>query len=245
MIGQAEAEAEAAERPDRPGARPLLGLRRHARELVRSDGDGLVQLVESRGATLGPLAGHVGRVAARGLDRADDRRPDDDGVRAEEDGRLRRLGQIDEAAPAEALHPVRLPHRLHEPFLALGEDADEVSGARGAEASALAVAFLMDAEERAERVAAIRLLGGCGTEENAVPHLRPLLDSDDSTIRIAAINALRGIDSECFNRVVDITMSRLRHKLDDDPKHPRFIKTVWGTGYTFVARECIHEVASH
>ena len=31
-------------------------------------------------------------------------------------------------------------------------------------------------------------------------------------------------------------MSRLRQKLGDDPKHPQYIKTVWGTGYTFVAR---------
>lgn len=51
------------------------------------------------------------------------------------------------------------------------------------------------------------------------------------------MQALRGIDSEHFNRVVDITMSRVRQKLGDDPKHPQFIKTIWGTGYMFVARE--------
>jgi DNA-binding response OmpR family regulator len=51
------------------------------------------------------------------------------------------------------------------------------------------------------------------------------------------MQALRGIDSDQFNRVVDITMSRVRQKLGDDPKHPRFIKTIWGTGYMFVARE--------
>jgi len=33
---------------------------------------------------------------------------------------------------------------------------------------------------------------------------------------------------------VDITMSRLRQKLGDDPKSPDFIKTVWGTGYVFI-----------
>ncbi len=71
-----------------------------------------------------------------------------------------------------------------------------------------------------------------------VRHAGKVLDRDE------IMQALRGIDSECFNRVVDITMSRLRHKLGDDPKHPRFIKTVWGTGYTFVARECIDEAAS-
>ena len=45
---------------------------------------------------------------------------------------------------------------------------------------------------------------------------------------------LRGIDSDAFNRTVDITMSRLRQKLGDDPKNPAFIKTVWGTGYVFI-----------
>jgi DNA-binding response OmpR family regulator len=48
------------------------------------------------------------------------------------------------------------------------------------------------------------------------------------------LQELRGIDSEAFNRSVDITISRLRQKLGDDPKSPTFIKTVWGTGYVFV-----------
>jgi DNA-binding response OmpR family regulator len=30
-------------------------------------------------------------------------------------------------------------------------------------------------------------------------------------------------------------MSRLRQKLKDNPKAPEFIKTVWGTGYVFIA----------
>jgi DNA-binding response OmpR family regulator len=50
------------------------------------------------------------------------------------------------------------------------------------------------------------------------------------------LNTLRGIDCEAFNRSVDITMSRLRQKLRDDPKSPRFIKTVWGSGYVFIGQ---------
>ena len=50
------------------------------------------------------------------------------------------------------------------------------------------------------------------------------------------LNTLRGIDCEAFNRSVDITMSRLRQKLQDDPKSPRFIKTVWGSGYVFIGQ---------
>jgi len=48
------------------------------------------------------------------------------------------------------------------------------------------------------------------------------------------LQELRGMDWEAFNRSVDITMSRLRQKLNDDPKAPKFIKTVWGSGYVFV-----------
>jgi DNA-binding response OmpR family regulator len=48
------------------------------------------------------------------------------------------------------------------------------------------------------------------------------------------LQELRGIDCDAFNRSVDITMSRLRQKLKDDPKSPEFIKTVWGTGYVFI-----------
>lgn len=51
------------------------------------------------------------------------------------------------------------------------------------------------------------------------------------------LDELRGIECEAYNRSVDITMSRLRQKLNDDPHNPRFIKTVWGTGYMFIAEE--------
>ncbi|MFZ5572272.1 MAG: response regulator [Thermodesulfobacteriota bacterium] len=52
--------------------------------------------------------------------------------------------------------------------------------------------------------------------------------------RDSILQALRGMDCDAFNRSVDITMSRLRQKLGDDPKAPVFIKTVWGAGYVFI-----------
>lgn len=55
--------------------------------------------------------------------------------------------------------------------------------------------------------------------------------------RDALLQELRGLDSEAHNRSVDITMSRLRQKLGDDPKSPEFIKTIWGTGYMFMVRD--------
>ncbi|MCB1673002.1 MAG: response regulator transcription factor [Gammaproteobacteria bacterium] len=51
------------------------------------------------------------------------------------------------------------------------------------------------------------------------------------------MNKLRGIDAELFSRAVDTLVSRLRHKLKDTSKTPRFIKTVWGRGYTFVGAD--------
>jgi len=54
------------------------------------------------------------------------------------------------------------------------------------------------------------------------------------------LEELRGIEWDAFNRSVDITMSRLRHKLNDDPKNPSFIKTVWATGYVFIGGEEEH-----
>ncbi|MBT8370981.1 MAG: response regulator transcription factor [Desulfobacterales bacterium] len=58
------------------------------------------------------------------------------------------------------------------------------------------------------------------------------------------LQELRGIDCDAFNRSVDITMSRLRQKLDDDPKSPNFIKTVWGTGYVFIGAPTISDHSS-
>jgi DNA-binding response OmpR family regulator len=53
------------------------------------------------------------------------------------------------------------------------------------------------------------------------------------------LNELRGIDAQLFSRSVDILVSRLRQKLNDTARQPRFIKTVWGTGYTFVGEEVL------
>ncbi len=50
------------------------------------------------------------------------------------------------------------------------------------------------------------------------------------------MNRLRGINAELFSRAVDTLVSRLRHKLDDTSKTPRYIKTIWGRGYTFVGK---------
>jgi len=45
---------------------------------------------------------------------------------------------------------------------------------------------------------------------------------------------IRGTDWEACDRSIDVLVSRLRQKLGDDPKSPRFIRTVWGKGYKFI-----------
>jgi len=50
------------------------------------------------------------------------------------------------------------------------------------------------------------------------------------------LNDLRGIDAAILTRAVDIMVSRLRQKIGDSVKPPRFIRTIWGLGYSFVAQ---------
>ena len=48
------------------------------------------------------------------------------------------------------------------------------------------------------------------------------------------LSELRGIDAAILTRSVDIMVSRLRQKIGDSVKPPRFIQTVWGRGYSFI-----------
>ncbi len=43
----------------------------------------------------------------------------------------------------------------------------------------------------------------------------------------------KGRDSTPFDRSIDTQVSRLRKKIEVDPKAPQLIKTVWGGGYVF------------
>ena len=53
------------------------------------------------------------------------------------------------------------------------------------------------------------------------------------------IERLRGIDADVYDRSIDMLVSRLRDKLNDDSHTPRFIKTVRLTGYQFVGRQSV------
>jgi two-component system, OmpR family, response regulator len=45
------------------------------------------------------------------------------------------------------------------------------------------------------------------------------------------LDLANGSAEDAFERSVDVSISRLRRKLGDDPRHPRLLKTVRGTGY--------------
>jgi DNA-binding response OmpR family regulator len=45
---------------------------------------------------------------------------------------------------------------------------------------------------------------------------------------------LKGLEHESYDRSLDVLVSRLRQKLGDDARKPRFIKTVYGAGYLFL-----------
>lgn len=49
----------------------------------------------------------------------------------------------------------------------------------------------------------------------------------------------RGREHEAFERSMDVTIARLRRLLEDDPRNPRLIQTVWGVGYVFVPPEAM------
>jgi two-component system phosphate regulon response regulator OmpR len=44
----------------------------------------------------------------------------------------------------------------------------------------------------------------------------------------------RGRDFTAFDRSIDVHISKLRSKVEKDPRSPVRIKTVWGSGYMFV-----------
>lgn len=51
--------------------------------------------------------------------------------------------------------------------------------------------------------------------------------------RTDLVAQLRGIDYDGFDRSIDIRVSRIRKKLQDDASTPYKIKTIWGKGYLF------------
>jgi two-component system response regulator RstA len=49
------------------------------------------------------------------------------------------------------------------------------------------------------------------------------------------LELVRGNAEDAFDRSIDVHISRLRAKLGDDPRRPRWLKTVRGAGYQLAA----------
>lgn len=49
------------------------------------------------------------------------------------------------------------------------------------------------------------------------------------------LDLTQGREAAPFDRSIDTQVSRLRRKIEEDPKEPKLIKTVWGGGYVFTA----------
>lgn len=64
--------------------------------------------------------------------------------------------------------------------------------------------------------------------------LRAFIDQPHRVLsRDHLLAQLKGYSREPFDRSIDVRVTRLRRKLEDDPQKPRFIRTVWGAGYLF------------
>jgi len=64
--------------------------------------------------------------------------------------------------------------------------------------------------------------------------LKVLVENPDRVLsRDALVELLKGYERAPFDRMVDVRVTRLRRKIEPDPAHPVFLRTVWGEGYLF------------
>ena len=52
--------------------------------------------------------------------------------------------------------------------------------------------------------------------------------------RVDLIEKALGYDFESFDRAIDVHIFNLRRKIETDPKHPTYIKTIYGAGYKLI-----------
>ncbi len=51
------------------------------------------------------------------------------------------------------------------------------------------------------------------------------------------MDALKGHPLEAFDRSIDVHISRIRSVIEDDPKNPKRVLTVRGSGYVFARKQ--------
>lgn len=77
------------------------------------------------------------------------------------------------------------------------------------------------ADEVPLSTAEFRLLKIFATHPNRVLSRDELLDQ------------LKGYERSAFDRSIDVRVTRLRHRIEDDPARPAYVRTVRGEGYLF------------
>ena len=104
-------------------------------------------------------------------------------------------------------------------------------------AAALAARAPLIAQLAAEHTDAWRLLRE-GVEVAAssgdIALLRIFVEHPNRVLsRDAIVERLKGYERDAFDRSIDVRVTRLRRKIEVDPAHPAFIRTVRGEGYLF------------
>jgi DNA-binding response OmpR family regulator len=51
--------------------------------------------------------------------------------------------------------------------------------------------------------------------------------------RDTLVDLIKGYERDPFDRSIDVRVARLRGKIEEDSREPRYIRTVWGQGYLF------------
>lgn len=100
--------------------------------------------------------------------------------------------------------------------------ADRVIEAAGLRLNCLSQTVLIDGKPLELSTTEYKLL------EVLMKHPNTVLSRDQ------LMTLVRGKDFMAFDRSIDVHVSKLRSKLESEPRSPRRIKTIWGTGYMFV-----------
>lgn len=147
---------------------------------------------------------------------------------------LRRLAR---AIPGEA-HSTYSAHNGHDGHD--GHNGHTASGTMRAPATASAVRryvfddWTLDVEKRELRGRD----GAAVVLSSAEFRLLLVLVEHPNTVlsRDRLLDLTTGTEAQAFDRSIDSQVSRLRKKLEPDPRRPGLLKTVWGNGYLLAAR---------
>lgn len=131
-------------------------------------------------------------------------------------------------------NPRELLARIRAVLRRAGPAAGGLSGARQADAAALTFAgWRLDLDRRELTSADGTLVplsaGEFGLLAALALHPQRVLSRDQ------LLDLARGRGANAFDRSIDVQISRLRRKIEDDPRVPTLIKTVRGGGYMLAA----------